>query len=53
MAGRTVAVPGVLNKVLAFLGELPPRAIAQAVFALLARGGAVADARFERSTTND
>lgn len=53
MAGRAVAVPGVLNKVLAFLGELPPRSIAQAVFAFLSRGGRVADGRFERSTINE
>ncbi len=36
-AGRTVLVPGLLNKLLAFLGELPPRAIAQSVFDHLSR----------------
>ncbi|MEW8028283.1 MAG: SDR family oxidoreductase [Candidatus Thiodiazotropha sp.] len=37
MAGRTTAVPGMLNKVLALLGELPPRSIAQWVFDFLTR----------------
>lgn len=35
--GRTVVVPGVVNRINAFLGELPPRAIAQAVFSFLSR----------------
>ena len=35
MRGRVTAIPGVVNKVLAFLGELPPRGIAQRVFAAL------------------
>ncbi len=39
MAGRTVVVPGLLNKVFAFLGELPPRAVAQQVFAFLSASG--------------
>ena len=37
MKGRGVVVPGFINKVLAFLGELPPRAIALTVFGYLAR----------------
>ncbi len=37
MAGRTTVVPGGINKVLAFLGELHPRGIAMAVFAFLSR----------------
>ncbi|PUB77429.1 MAG: short-chain dehydrogenase [gamma proteobacterium symbiont of Ctena orbiculata] len=37
MAGRTTATPGLLNKTLAFLGELPPRSIAQSVFGFLSR----------------
>ena len=35
MRGRVTAIPGVVNKVLAFLGELPPRGIAQRVFGAL------------------
>ncbi|WP_456449254.1 SDR family NAD(P)-dependent oxidoreductase [Thiolapillus sp.] len=35
--GRTAVVPGLFNKVLAFLGELPPRAIAFEVFAFLSQ----------------
>ncbi|MEW8505809.1 MAG: SDR family oxidoreductase [Candidatus Thiodiazotropha sp.] len=42
LAGRTTAIPGVLNRVLAFLGELPPRAIAQSVFGLLSRSSSPA-----------
>lgn len=38
LAGRKTVVPGFINKTLAFLGELPPRAIAQTVFAFLSRG---------------
>ncbi len=38
MAGRAVVVPGLSNKILAFLGELPPRAVAQAVFTFLLKG---------------
>ncbi len=38
MKGRTTVVPGILNKVLAFLGELHPRSVALAVFSLLSRG---------------
>jgi len=37
MHGRVTAIPGAVNKVLAFLGELPPRGIAQAVFGALSR----------------
>ncbi|MET0061651.1 MAG: SDR family oxidoreductase [Candidatus Thiodiazotropha endolucinida] len=37
MAGRTTSVPGLLNKVFALLGELPPRSIAQWVFEILTR----------------
>ncbi len=37
MRGRVTAIPGAVNKVLAFLGELPPRRIAQAVFGALSR----------------
>ncbi len=37
MRGRVTAIPGVVNKVLAFLGELPPRGIAQWVFGALSR----------------
>lgn len=39
MAGRTIVVPGLLHKALAVLGELPPRRIAQGVFAFLSRSG--------------
>jgi len=35
MAGRCYVIPGLLNKVNAVLGELPPRGIAQAVLSLL------------------
>ncbi len=35
MRGRVAAIPGAVNKVLAFLGELPPRGIAQRVFGAL------------------
>ena len=35
MAGRTTVIPGLLNRLLAFLGELHPRGVAQAVFTLL------------------
>ncbi|PVV23316.1 MAG: hypothetical protein B6D79_12260 [gamma proteobacterium symbiont of Ctena orbiculata] len=35
MTGQTTAVPGLLNKLFAFLGELPPRSIAQWVFGFL------------------
>ena len=37
MRGRVTAVPGVVNQILAFLGELPPRGIAQRVFGALSR----------------
>ncbi len=37
MRGRVTAIPGVVNKILAFLGELPPRGIAQRVFGALSR----------------
>ncbi|MEN8177736.1 MAG: SDR family oxidoreductase [Pseudomonadota bacterium] len=37
MAGRTTVIPGSINMVLAFLGELHPRSIAMAVFAFLSR----------------
>lgn len=37
MAGHTTVIPGGINKVLAFLGELQPRGIAMAVFAFLSR----------------
>lgn len=37
MKGRTVVVPGLINKVFAFLGELQPRIIAQTVFSFLSR----------------
>jgi len=36
-AGKATAIPGVFNKILAFLGELPPRAIAFEVFAFLSQ----------------
>ena len=35
MAGRCYVIPGLLNKVNALLGELPPRGIAQAVLSFL------------------
>lgn len=35
MRGRTQVVPGVLNRLVAWLGELPPRGIAQSVFSFL------------------
>ena len=37
MRGRTSVVPGIFTKVLAFLGELHPRSVAQGVFAFLSR----------------
>ncbi|MBT3028086.1 MAG: SDR family oxidoreductase [Candidatus Thiodiazotropha sp. (ex Ctena orbiculata)] len=37
MAGRTTATPGLLNKLFAFLGELPPRTVTQSVFGFLSR----------------
>ena len=37
VAGKAVVIPGFTNKILAFLGELPPRGIAQAVFTFLSR----------------
>jgi len=37
MAGHTTVIPGGINKVLAFLGELQPRSITMAVFAFLSR----------------
>ena len=37
MAGKGVAVPGLINRLFALLGELPPRATAQAVFSFLSR----------------
>jgi len=42
MAGRRYVVPGLINKVNAFLGELPPRAIAQAVLSFLPGSGSKA-----------
>ncbi len=36
-AGKAIAIPGFFNKVLAFLGELPPRAIAFEIFAFLSQ----------------
>jgi len=35
MRGQVAAIPGTVNKVLAFLGELPPRGIAQRAFSAL------------------
>ncbi len=35
--GRVTVVPGIINRINAALGELPPRAVAQAVFAFLSR----------------
>ena len=37
MAGSGQVTPGLVNKVLAFLGELPPRGIAQTAFSVLSR----------------
>ena len=37
-AGRTLCVPGLVNKLLAVAGELPPRAISVEVNRLLLRG---------------
>ncbi len=37
MNGRTTVVPGLINKALAFLGELHPRTVAQGVFSFLSR----------------
>ncbi len=37
MNGRTTVVPGLINKVLAFLGELHPRTVAQGVLSFLSR----------------
>ena len=48
MAGRAVVVPGGVNKLLAFLGELPPRGIARTVFAFLLRGNASGETLPER-----
>lgn len=36
-AGKGTAIPGTFNKILAFLGELPPRSIAFEVFAFLSQ----------------
>ncbi len=35
MAGRTTVIPGLMNRLLAFLGELHPRGVAQAAFTFL------------------
>ena len=35
MAGRATVIPGLLNRLLAFLGELHPRGVAQMVFTFL------------------
>ncbi len=35
--GKAIATPGIFNKILAFLGELPPRAIAFEIFAFLSQ----------------
>lgn len=40
--GRPTVVPGIINKILAFLGELHPRPIAQGVFAFLSRENQIA-----------
>ncbi len=45
MRGRVTTIPGVVNKVLAFLGELPPRGIAQRVFGALLRTAPSANAQ--------
>lgn len=37
LRGRTTVVPGVVNRINAALGELPPRAVAQGVFAFLSQ----------------
>ncbi len=39
MAGRTTVIPGALNRLLAFLGELHPRRAAQVVFTFLSGAG--------------
>ena len=39
MRGQITAIPSMVNKVLAFLGELRPRGIAQEVFVALSRAG--------------
>ena len=39
MAGRTTVIPGALNRLLAFLGELYPRRVAQLVFTFLSGPG--------------
>ncbi len=49
MRGSTEVVPGVHAKVLAFLGELHPRAVSQAVFSFLSRPVATRKARGPRS----
>jgi short-subunit dehydrogenase len=36
-AGKGTAIPGLFNKILAFLGELPPRVIAFEIFAFLSQ----------------
>ncbi len=36
-AGKATAIPGTINKILAFLGELPPRAVAFEIFAFLSQ----------------
>jgi len=36
-AGKATAIPGIFNKILAFLGELPPRAITFEIFAFLSQ----------------
>jgi hypothetical protein len=37
MRGSVTMVPGAVNKLLAFLGELPPRGISQWMFGILSR----------------
>ena len=39
MAGRTTVIPGALNRLLAFLGELQPGRVAQVVFTFLSGPG--------------
>ncbi len=45
MAGKIFIAPGPVNKLFAFLGELPPRGIAQAVFAFLSRANSAVAAK--------
>ncbi len=50
MVGRTVVVPGLINKLFAFLGELPPRVVAETVFGFLSRDSEASVKRLGRTS---